>query len=206
MPCDAFGGQAMMTRASHATGTDRLAEVAAHTRLRHRRQRAGRRAAGRAGDDRAGDRAVCERPVAADDVAAIANPRCRGPARPQRREGGRRSRRFRAVFLARAHPLACAIPAARRPLDAWRHIGLYGYRRALPAAVRGHGADRRSNGSSASSSYARSSTASESRCLTTSFEAIGVDTPADLARVDARCMAAGAECRRLTEGLPHSDG
>ncbi len=38
---DAFGGTAVMTAADHATGTDRLAEVARALVVRNRRERAG---------------------------------------------------------------------------------------------------------------------------------------------------------------------
>jgi 3-deoxy-manno-octulosonate cytidylyltransferase (CMP-KDO synthetase) len=88
-------------------------------------------------------------------------------------------------------------------IAAWRHIGLYGYRRAFlpqfaamaPTALEtlerleqlralGHGI--------------------KIKVLATSFEAIGVDTPADLARVEA-LMTAGVESGG-SRRAPHSDG
>ncbi len=87
-------------------------------------------------------------------------------------------------------------------MNAWRHIGLYGYRRAfLPQFA------------------AMTPTSLETlerleqlralehgikiKVLATSYEAIGVDTPADLARVEALMTAGvGSGSRRA----PHSDG
>ncbi len=42
-----FGGEAVMTRRDHPSGTDRVAEVAQYLGRRHRRQRAGGRAVDR---------------------------------------------------------------------------------------------------------------------------------------------------------------
>ena len=96
-------------------------------RLRHRRQRAGRRAAARSARDRRGSSR--RSPIQSlqmttlyrriDDPAELAN--------PQHRESRRRPRRLRAVFLARAD--SARARSARRLAAAYRHIGLYAYRR-----------------------------------------------------------------------------
>ena len=94
---------------------------------RNRRQRAGRRAADRAGDDRRSGRAAARRPVGRDDArcagasttpADLANPNVTKVVVD--REGY-------ALYFSRA-----PIPLTRAgcpPAPAWRHVGLYVYRR-----------------------------------------------------------------------------
>ena len=136
----AFGGDAVMTSASHQSGTDRLAEVAASLDCDVDRQRPGGRAAARAGDDRRRRRAVRRRSRARDEHAAPPHRRRRGAAEPERHQGRRRSRRLRAVFLARADPVHAR--RASRAAPAWAHIGLYVYRRATLLRAGRAAADR----------------------------------------------------------------
>ena len=96
-------------------------------RLRPDRQRPGRRAADRPADDRRSRRAVRRRSSARDEHAAQAHRRRRRAAQSERHEGRRR----------RAAASRCTSPARRfrsrrdgcPPAPAWRHVGLYVYRR-----------------------------------------------------------------------------
>ena len=92
-------------------------------------------------------------------------------------------------------------PAA--PVQSWRHIGLYGYRRAfLPqfAAM----APTRLETLERLEQLRALEHGIKIKVLATRFEAIGVDTPADLARVEA-LMTAGVGSGGLRRA-PHSDG
>ena len=97
-----FGGRVRLTRLTHQSGTDRLAEVVAVARLRHRRQRAGRRAADRSARDRRSGRAARRRSVGADDHAVSAHHERLRAQQPEHHESRRRPRRVRAVFFPRA--------------------------------------------------------------------------------------------------------
>ena len=140
----------------------------------------------------AGGRAVRRRPALEmstlrrriDDPAELQN--------PERHEGRRRSRRVRAVFLARADSVH-ARRAARRP-PAWRHIGLYVYRRDVPAAPGRAAADRagaRRGARAAARARARHPDQGDRNDV---HDSIGVDTPEDLERV--RRTARAPACRR----------
>ena len=101
-----------------ASGTDRLAEVAADARLRPRRERAGRRAAASspAMIDEAVAPLVADR-VAADGDAVPAGSTTRPTSQPERREGGRRTATgFALYFSAGADPVhAATAPAGADP-------------------------------------------------------------------------------------------
>ena len=129
-------------------------------RLRHRRQRAGRRAAARSARDRRGGRAVL-RPVDPDDDALSADPQSGRADQSERRQGGARSRRLRAVFLARADPARAR--SARRLAAALSSISASTRIAAAPCWCWPRSSRRRSSGPSRSSSCARSSTAFASR-------------------------------------------
>ena len=91
-------------------------------------------------------------------------------------------------------------------LDAWRHVGLYGYRRAfLPqfAAMAPTALERLER----LEQLRALEHGIKIKVLATSFEAIGVDTPADLARVEA-LMSAGVESgglRRAPTAMANQD-
>ena len=115
-----------MTAASHQSGTDRLAEVAASLDCDV--------VVNVQGDEpllapETIDAAVAPfatRSRARDEHAAPPDRRRGRAPEPERHESRRRSRRLRDVFLARPDPVhAPGQPAA----PAWAHIGLYVYRR-----------------------------------------------------------------------------
>ena len=158
--CAAFGGDVRMTSPAHQSGTDRLAEVAASLDCDIDRQRPGRRAADRPGDDRRGGRAVRDRPGARDEHAPPADRRRRRAAQSERHEGRRRSRRLRAVFLARADSVhARRLPGRRRRGDTSACTSTAASACCASPRCR----RRRSSAPKRSSSCARSSTASASR-------------------------------------------
>jgi 3-deoxy-manno-octulosonate cytidylyltransferase (CMP-KDO synthetase) len=197
-----FGGEAMMTLASHATGTDRLAEVAAHLDCDV--------VINVQGDEPLVAPEMIEQaiqPFAGDDSLQMTS--LRSPIRAVEDLNDPNvvkvvvDHEDFALYFSRA-----PIPWVRggdgtSVAGAWRHIGLYGYRRSfLPRFA------------------AMTPTALETlerleqlralehgikiKVLATSFEAIGVDTPADLVRVEA-LMTAGVGSGG-SRRAPHSDG
>ena len=105
-----FGGEFMMTRADHATGTDRVAEVAARLEgARIDRQPPGRRARGLRRDARPRRRAPRERPRGADGHARDADPRRVDLSRPGLRQGRLLRRGPGPLLLAQPDP-----PSPRR--------------------------------------------------------------------------------------------
>ena len=122
-----FGGEVVMTRADHATGTDRVAEVAARLGRRpDHRQPPGRRARGLRRGARPGRRAARGRPRGADGHAGDADPRRGDLSRPGVRQGRLlgaaaapcTSRGARSPAIATASP----IPRRRRgrsPISTW---------------------------------------------------------------------------------------
>ncbi len=180
---------AVMTRADHATGTDRLAEVAAHARVRDRRQRAGRRAADDPGRDRR-RRRRCSRPTRGTRWARCAS----GSTIPADlhnpsvvkmvvdRSG------LRALFHA-GRPSPSSGPAQPAPAI-WRHLGLYVYGATFLLELARAAADAartRRRPRAAARARARIS----NRTVETTADTIGVDTPEDLERV-RRLVQAGA--------------
>lgn len=198
----AFGGQAMMTLASHATGTDRLAEVAAHL------------------DCDVVINVQGDEPLVAPEMIeqAIA---------PFRSDESLQMTSLRSPIL-RVEDLHdpnvvkvvvdhddFALYFSRAPIPwvrdsggttatgAWRHIGLYGYRRTfLPhfAAMAPTALEQLER----LEQLRALERGIRIKVLATRFEAIGVDTPADLARVEA-LMTAGVGSGG-TRRAPHSDG
>ena len=117
-----------MTRADHASGTDRLAEAATQLELTDDEivvnvQGDEPLIAPRA--DRAGGRDCWTSKKDAERVHRLPRDPRRGLARQSERGQGRaRPRGLRAVFLA----LADSVSRARRAAACYRHAGIYGYR------------------------------------------------------------------------------
>ena len=178
-----FGGRAVMTRTDHPSGTDRIAEVAAASRLRCGREPAGRRTADRPGGARPARRTARVRPADRHGDPRGADPRPRHVPQPERGEGGVRRPRPGALLLALPDPdgprrrtglLACT----RRGF--LQHLGVYAYRRDFLleiAATPPHPLERAksSNNSAFSAPAARSASGSSPDAHR------GVDTPADYA-------------------------
>ena len=176
---DAFGGTAVMTDPEHATGTDRLAEVAAFLE--------GDLVVNVQGDEplitgQAIDAAVepcLRRP---DELISTLRKKIDDPADLDTpsvvkvvvdRDGY-------ALYFSRA-PIPFVRPGEDRPVS-WRHLGLYVYRRAFLLMVAGL----------AQTPLERAEGLEQLRILEhgiriltveTTVETIGVDTPEDLARV-----------------------
>jgi len=186
----AFGGTAQMTSARHPSGTDRLAEVAAHLSCDI--------IVNVQGDEPLIEPSTIDRAVAPlradpalemstlrrriDDPAEINNPNLTKVVVD--REGY-------ALYFSRAPIPYVRAGAAAAP--AWAHIGLYVYRRATLVRL----------ASLPPSTLERSEALEQLRALEngirikaveTSQESIGVDTPEDLERV-RRLMPAASEVR-----------
>ncbi len=127
----AAGGEAVMTRADHPSGSDRIFEALDHARPRgtdrRRRQRAGRPADHRAGSDSRGAR--CRSPIPRSTspplAAEITDAAANAPIPTWSRWSARRSR---PAVCARSISPARRAPSGDGPL--YHHIGLYAYRRA----------------------------------------------------------------------------
>jgi 3-deoxy-manno-octulosonate cytidylyltransferase (CMP-KDO synthetase) len=188
----AFGGLAVMTRSSHATGTDRLAEVAALLDCDivvnvqgdeplvapemieqaiapfaedHTLQMTSLRSPIRSADDLA-DPNVVKVVVDRDDFALYFS---RAP-----------------IPFVRDRDVAGGV-------DAWRHIGLYAYRRTFLPRFAAMTPTRLETLERLEQLRALEH-GIRIKVLPTTFEAVGVDTPADLERVEALMRA------------PHNDG
>src|SRR5262245_2564195 len=183
-----FGGEAMMTSSAHLTGTDRLAEVAAHVECDV--------IVNVQGDEPLVAPAMIEQAIAPfrdDPGLQISSLRARivDPAELTDPNVVKVvvDRHDFALYFSRA-PIPFTRDTGARA-HAWRHVGLYGYRRqflamfaALPPSpleqterleqlrVLEHGV--------------------RIKVLETPHFSIGVDTPADLAKVDA-LLASGAD-------------
>jgi 3-deoxy-manno-octulosonate cytidylyltransferase (CMP-KDO synthetase) len=175
----AFGGQARMTSRHHPSGTDRLAEVAASLACDV--------IVNVQGDEPLLDPAMIDEalaPLAADPTLQMSTLRRRidDPTELQNpnitkivvdRDGF-------ALYFSRA-----ALPFTREgcpPAPAWRHIGLYAYRRecllrltALPPTVMEQ--------AEALEQLRALEHGIRIRAIETAYDSIGVDTPQDLARV-----------------------
>jgi len=198
----AFGGQAMMTRASHATGTDRLAEVAAQLDCDL--------VINVQGDEPLVAPEMIEQAIApfASD-ASLQMTSLRSPIRGAEDLHDPNvvkvvvDREDFALYFSRAPIPWVRDTGGTTAMEAWRHIGLYGYRRTfLPqfAAMAPTPLERLER----LEQLRALEHGIKIKVLATSFEAIGVDTPADLARVEA-LMTAGVESGGLRRA-PHSDG
>ena len=176
---DAFGGTAVMTRVDHATGSDRLAEVAEVL-------------SGEIVVNVQGDEPLIE-PATIDMAVGLVLDQ------PEVNIGTLRRRidhpadltnpavvklvvdaRGRALYFSRA-PIPLTRPGADRPV-CWRHLGLYAYRRAFLLAM----------ASLAPTPLERAEGLEQLRVLEHGFtiataetvsDTLGVDTPEDLERV-----------------------
>jgi 3-deoxy-manno-octulosonate cytidylyltransferase (CMP-KDO synthetase) len=196
----AFGGRVVMTRATHATGTDRLAEVAEQLDCDI--------VINVQGDEPLVAPEMIEQalaPFAADETLQMTSLRVRlerpeDLADPNVVKVVVDEHDF-ALYFSRA-----PIPWMRDRIgdqahpDAWRHIGLYGYRRTFLPRFAALSPTRLET-----LEHLEQLRALEHgfriKVLPTRFDAVGVDTPADLARVEALMLAGSSAAR-----APHSDG
>ena len=186
----AFGGEAVMTRASHPTGTDRLAEVAAGLDCDI--------IVNVQGDEPLVTPEMIDEvlaPLAADATAVMSSLRTRLTSRAEYLDPNVVKvvvdRHDVALYFSRA-----PIPHTRdfgsdpaAPASAWRHIGMYAYRRTflgiyttLPPTPLEQ-AERLEQLRALEHGY---------RIIVpeTSYRSVGVDTPSDLAEVEAMVAAA----------------
>ena len=196
-----------MTRADHATGTDRVAEVAA--------QLGGARIiVNLQGDEpevsgAALDRVVAllrGRPGGADGHARDPDPRRGDLSRPGVRQGRLLAARPRTLLLAQPDPL----PSRRAPrsrvavaADRHLHLGLYAYRREFLLSIAALPPPR-SRPPRSSSSSASSTPAIPIAVGIVDEPSVGIDTPEDYRRFVERWRAGRTSVSRLTP--PESPG
>jgi 3-deoxy-manno-octulosonate cytidylyltransferase (CMP-KDO synthetase) len=193
----AFGGRVVMTRSNHLTGTDRLAEVA--------EQLDSDLVINVQGDEPLVAPEMIEQaiaPFAGDPTLQMTS--LRSPIRsiddlldPNVVKVVVDHADF-ALYFSRAPIPWVRDAAAGQPLEAWRHVGLYGYRRtfllrfaALPP-TRLETLERLEQLRALEHGI-------RIKVVPTRFNAVGVDTPADLARVEALMVSSAARA-------PHTDG
>jgi 3-deoxy-manno-octulosonate cytidylyltransferase (CMP-KDO synthetase) len=187
-----FGGEVVMTLATHPTGTDRLAEVATRIECDI--------VVNVQGDEPLIDPAMIEQvvtPFDTDPELQMSSLRTRIESPDELADPNVVKvvvdHRDRALYFSRA-PIPFVRDAGDRA-QAWRHIGLYAYRRGfLPrftalAPTPLERAERLEQLRALEHGFAIA-------VLETTHRSIGVDTPADLARVEA-LLAAGT-----TPGVP----
>lgn len=186
----AFGGEAVMTSASHATGTDRLAEVAAGLDCDI--------IVNVQGDEPLVTPTMIDEalaPLAANPTAVMSSLRTRLTGRAEYLDPNVVKvvvdRHDVALYFSRA-----PIPHAREagpddaaPGSAWRHIGMYAYRRTFLGIFT----------SLPQTPLEQTERLEQLRALEhgyriivpeTAFRSVGVDTPSDLAEVEAMVDAA----------------
>jgi 3-deoxy-manno-octulosonate cytidylyltransferase (CMP-KDO synthetase) len=189
----AFGGEALMTRRDHPTGTDRLAEVAARLDCDV--------VVNVQGDEPMVAPSMIEQvvaPFAGDATAVMTSLRTRLTSRAEYLDPNVVKvvvdRRDVALYFSRAPiPFERDAPAdAPPPAAAWRHIGLYGYRREFLGVFT----------RLPPTSLERAERLEQLRALEhgfrivvteTTHRSVGVDTPSDLAEVEAIVAAAAQE-------------
>ena len=201
-----FGGEAVMTRATHLTGTDRLAEVASGLECDV--------VINVQGDEPLVAPEMIEQaiaPFAEDEHLQVTS--LRSPIQsdhdlhdPNVVKVVVDEHDF-ALYFSRAPIPWVRERTPNEPVHAWRHIGLYGYRRTFPAAVCGHAADRARTTRALEQLRAALEHGIHIKVMPTNFEAVGVDTPADLARVEALMLAsAAADKHEGWQALIHERG
>ena len=192
----AFGGEAIMTSGTHPTGTDRLAEVAAGLDCDI--------IVNVQGDEPLVTPAMIEHvmaPLAADATAVMSSLRTRLTSRAEYLDPNVVKvvvdRHDVALYFSRAPiPYARdATPQDDPPASAWRHIGMYAYRRAflgiytsLPPTPLEQG-ERLEQLRALEHGY---------RIIVpeTPYRSVGVDTPSDLAEVEAMVAAAAGSSHK----------
>jgi 3-deoxy-manno-octulosonate cytidylyltransferase (CMP-KDO synthetase) len=177
----AFGGEVRLTSPAHQSGTDRIAEVAAELRCDL--------IVNVQGDEPLIEPAMIDEavaPFATDDTLMMSTLRRRIDTDEERQNPNVTKvvvdRGDFALYFSRA-----PIPFARYdcpPAPAWRHVGLYVYRRAclLRLAALPPTAMERSE---ALEQLRALEYGIRIKAVETAFDSIGVDTPEDLARVRA---------------------
>ena len=192
----AFGGEAIMTSGTHPTGTDRLAEVAAGLDCDI--------IVNVQGDEPLVTPAMIEHvmaPLAADATAVMSSLRTRLTSRAEYLDPNVVKvvvdRHDVALYFSRAPiPYARdATPQDNPPASAWRHIGMYAYRRtflgiytSLPPTPLEQG-ERLEQLRALEHGY---------RIIVpeTPYRSVGVDTPSDLAEVEAMVAAAAGSSHK----------
>ena len=192
----AFGGEAIMTSGTHPTGTDRLAEVAAGLDCDI--------IVNVQGDEPLVTPAMIEQvmaPLAADATAVMSSLRTRLTSRAEYLDPNVVKvvvdRHDVALYFSRAPiPYARdATPQDDPPASAWRHIGMYAYRRtflgiytSLPPTPLEQG-ERLEQLRALEHGY---------RIIVpeTPYRSVGVDTPSDLAEVEAMVAAAAGSSHK----------
>jgi 3-deoxy-manno-octulosonate cytidylyltransferase (CMP-KDO synthetase) len=185
-----------MTRASHTTGTDRLAEVATQLRCDL--------VVNVQGDEPLIDPSMIEQvmaPFASDETLQMTSLRTRITSVEELHDPNVVKvvvdlEDF-ALYFSRA-PIPHRLELANGRLDAWRHIGLYAYRRSLLprfAALPATPLERLER----LEQLRALEHGIRIKVLETRHQSIGVDTPADLARVEA-LVAAGSDSARSHSG------
>jgi 3-deoxy-manno-octulosonate cytidylyltransferase (CMP-KDO synthetase) len=177
-----FGGEALMTSAAHLTGTDRLAEAATHLECDI--------IVNVQGDEPLVDPSMIERAIApfpGDPDLQMTSLRARIRTLDELRDPHVVKvvvdRDEFALYFSRA-PIPFDRDSTAGPAEAWRHVGLYAYRRSfLPRFAEME-----------PSSLEQTERLEQLRALEhgirikvleTRHHSVGVDTPADLARVEA---------------------
>jgi 3-deoxy-manno-octulosonate cytidylyltransferase (CMP-KDO synthetase) len=192
----AFGGEAIMTSGTHPTGTDRLAEVAAGLDCDI--------IVNVQGDEPLVTPAMIEQamaPLAADATAVMSSLRTRLTSRAEYFDPNVVKvvvdRHDVALYFSRA-PIPHARDATPQddpPASAWRHIGMYAYRRTflaiytrLPPTPLEQG-ERLEQLRALEHGY---------RIIVpeTPYRSVGVDTPSDLAEVEAMVAAAAGSSHK----------
>ncbi len=192
----AFGGEAVMTSGTHPTGTDRLAEVAAGLDCDI--------IVNVQGDEPLVTPAMIEQamaPLAADATAVMSSLRTRLTSRAEYLDPNVVKvvvdRHDVALYFSRA-PIPYArdgTPQDDPPASAWRHIGMYAYRRTFLGIYT----------SLPPTPLEQSERLEQLRALEhgyriivpeTPHRSVGVDTPSDLAEVEAMVAAAAGSSHK----------
>jgi len=185
--CRAFGAKVAMTRPEHATGTDRLAEVAAGL------------------DDEIvvniqGDEPLVEGHVIDAAVALLASDpelRMSTVVHPADPDGLDDPNRVKVVLDRRGHALYFSrsrIPALRDPARApryWQHVGLYAYRRAFLLAFVNLEPTPAERAEALEQLRALENGHAIGCAIVEGWRGIPVDVPADVVRVEARLRELG---------------
>ena len=213
-----FGGEVMMTRADHPTGTDRVAEVAARldgTRIIVNLQGDEPEVSGDGAGP--GRRAAGGRPRGADGHPGDADPRRGDLPRPVVRQGRLLAPRSRPLLLAEPDPLPPRRAPRPRPRRATARLPPPGPLRLpprVPARARRRSPPPRWSPPRSSSSSASSRPATRSPSASSNEPSIGIDTPEDYRRFVERWRAAedgniesgDADDREAATGLPLNSG